>query len=226
VVRNVADVVDAPRPEKKAPKAMNREQANRFLEIVRGDRFYPIYLLAIATGARQGELLGLHWPDVDLAACTIAIKYTVQEIRGQGLIVKEPKTDTSRRQISVPPVVVAALLEHKRRQAGVREKGLAAGVWQEQGFVFTTGSGNPVSPRNLQRHFHLVLKRNDLPRLPFHALRHTSASPLLAENVHPKVVQEMLGHSRIDMTLDTYSHVIPGMHRGAADKMESILGGG
>ncbi len=205
--RNPANFVDAPRPTKKTPQTFSIDQAKQFLEAVKDYRWYPIYLLAITTGMREGELLGLHWEDVDLKNGQIHVQHQVQFISGQGLIITEPKTDGSRRTIDLSQTAIQVLEE------------LGGG----SGLVFKTSNDTPISPRNLQRHFHQTLDKVGLPNIRFHDLRHTAATLLLTQNVHPKIVQEMLGHSSISLTLDTYSHIIPTLQKQAAEKMEALL---
>lgn len=205
--KNPASLVDAPRPTKKTPETMSIDQAKQFLAALKDHRWYPIYLLAITTGMREGELLGLHWEDVDLKNSQIHVQHQVQFLPGQGLVVSGPKTKRSKRTIALSPLATQVLEEMK-------------GV---SGLVFITSNGTPISPRNLQRHFHQALEKVGLPNIRFHDLRHTAATLLLTQNVHPKIVQEMLGHSSISLTLDTYSHIIPAMQKEAAKKMEEMF---
>lgn len=211
IVRNPASVVTAPTPDKKPPKTFTSKQAKQFLEDVQDHRWYPIYVLAITTGMRQGEILGLHWEDVDLEKGNLAVRHTIQLLQGR-IIEGEPKSAGSRRTIALPEYTVAVLMLHQEKTD------------KDEGLLFTTASGRPVSPRNLLRHFHQVLDRTGLPKIRFHDLRHTAATLLLRENVHPKIVQEMLGHSTIALTLDTYSHILPDIQQEAADKMDKIFG--
>lgn len=134
----------------------------------------------------------------------------INDINGQ-IYKDSPKTESSRRTIAMPAYVAQSLKEYQEITQSTA------------GLVFTTSTGKPISQRNLSRHFYGALDRSGLPRIRFHDLRHTAATLLLKENVHPKVVQEMLGHSNIMVTLDTYSHVIPGMQQETADKMDSIF---
>lgn len=168
-------------------------------------------MLAITTGIRQGEILGLHWEDVDLDKGDLAVRHTIQLLQGR-IIEGEPKSAASRRTIALSDYTVAVLMQHKEK------------ISKDEGLLFTTSSGRAVSPRNLLRHFHQVLDRTGLPKIRFHDLRHTAATLLLKENVHPKIVQEMLGHSTIALTLDTYSHILPDIQQEAADKMDKIFG--
>lgn len=210
IYRNPTDAVTPPRPKKQAPKTLSAEQAKFFLESIKDHRWYPIYVLAIMTGMRKGEILGLHWEDVDLEQGTANIKTTLVTVQGRSFL-SQPKSKNARRTITLPDTVIGVL----------KEQQLASG---NEGLVFTTSTGRPVSQRNLTRHFHLALERLGLPRIRFHDLRHTAATLLLQGNVHPKVVQDMLGHSTVVLTLDTYSHVIPGMQDEAAEEMDKIFG--
>jgi integrase len=172
---------------------------------------------------RRGEALGLlRWQDVDFEGRTLTISQTVQRANGK-LQFLEPKTERSRRTMSTPDRVVAALRAHHKRQL---EERLAAGPqWQDFGLVFATRVGTPLEPRNVHRDFKRILAKAGVPDQRFHDLRHAAASLLLAQGVSPRVVMELLGHSRIGITMDTYSHVIPSLMREAADKMDQILAG-
>jgi len=210
VVRNVADLVDPPRVKRKAPETLSAEQAVQFLEQVRSSRFYPMYCLAFI-GLREGEILGLHIEDFDVRNQTIAIRHAVQYLMGKGLVITEPKTEKARRQIKLPDFVYKALLAH------------CAGLSRKAGLMFTTANGTPFSPRNLFRDYKEQLKAGNLPDIRFHDLRHTTATLLLSQNVHPKVVQELLGHSQISLTMDTYSHVFPMLQETAAVQIDTLL---
>ena len=187
----------------------------KLLATAEGDRLEALYVLAVGTGMRLGELFGLQWANVDLKAGTVTIRHTLQELDGK-LTLKEPKTDKSRRCLRLAESAVTALAEHRKRAlAG----GLAASPW-----VFGNRNGGPLRRGHFhQRDFKPLLKRAELPDIHFHGLRHTSATLLLSAGVHPKIVQERLGHSQISMTLDTYSHVLQGMDREAADKLDAVL---
>lgn len=204
--RNPTNAVTPPRPKRKPPQTLSVEDAKLFLKIIEAHPFYPIYLLAITTGMRKGELLGLHWEDVNLDRQTISIRHTLVDIQGK-VHLGQPKSDTAKRTISLPDNVCVTLKD----------------IQLDSGYVFKTSNDTPISQRNLTRHFHTSLKKVGLPLTSFHTLRHTAATILLQANVHPKVVQEMLGHSSITLTLDTYSHVIPGHHDEAAKEMDRIF---
>lgn len=218
---NPADAVDAPRAERKEFHALDAEETARLLEAARADRLHGVYVLAVTCGMRQGELLGLRWADVDLDKGALAVRQQVMRIGGEWRF-SEPKTKAGRRVITLPAVAVSALREHRRRQA---EERLRVGPeWHDNGLVFTNRIGNPIEKQNLMRRsFWPLLDRAALPRIRFHDLRHTAATLLLAEGLHPKVVQERLGHSTIAVTMDVYSHVGMTLQREAADTLDRLF---
>jgi integrase len=186
------------------------------LTAARGDRFYALYVLALTTGMRQGELLALQWRDVDLDAATIAVQRSLSEVNGE-LHHNEPKTASGRRSITLPTMAVQALRSHRAAM-------LAEGHSAADRPVFCDTIGGWMRKQNLvRRSFRPLLIAANLPTIRFHDLRHTAATMLLEAKEHAKVVQERLGHSTISITLDTYSHVSPSMQRGAADKLDAIF---
>lgn len=224
IPRNPADGVKAPTSSTKEMRPLSGEEARRLLETAAGDRLEALYVLAVHTGMRRGELLGLKWEDVDLEASTLRIRRTMTRTdNGKTLALGEPKTKQSRRTVRLTPRAVEALRRHRVRQA--EEKLAAGGVYEDLGFVFAGEIGNLINPSNLrQRSFIPLLERAGLPKITFHDLRHTCASLLFSKNIHPKLVQELLGHARVAITLDTYSHMLPGMGGEAADAIGEALG--
>ncbi len=223
IPRNPADAAKAPSASSKEMHALSVYKARRLLEVARNDRLEALYVLAVHTGMRRGELLGLKWEDVDLDGSTIRVRRTLTRIdNGRRLALGEPKTKKSRRTVRLNTRAVEALQRHRARQA--EEKLKAGGLYQDQGLVFAGEIGNLINPSNLrQRSFAPLLKRADLPQITFHDLRHTCASLLFSKNVHPKFVQELLGHASVAITLDTYSHMLPGMGGEAADAIGEAL---
>ncbi len=213
----MATLVEAPCLRREEVVALTPEQVQALLTAMPGGRWEPLITVALATGVRIGEVLGLKWGGVDLAAGAIR----VQRQLGQDGTFSEPKSAKGRRTIDLPTSCVAVLKEHKRQQNGARL--LVGPDWQHHDFVFCTHAGRPLSQRNVLRAFKFLLRRGGLPDVPFHPLCHTHATLLLAQNVHPKVVQERLGHATIAMTLDIYSAYIPSMGRVAADKLDALL---
>ena len=171
---------------------------------------------------RQGELLGLKWEDVDLGSGTVRVRRTLTLARGSPRLT-EPKTRGSRRSIALTTSAAVALERHRERQEA--ERAAAGDKWREHGLVFPTRVGTPKRRDNLHdKSWKPLLRRAGLPHSTrFHDLRHTCATLLLTKGVHPKIVSEMLGHSSISITLDTYSHVIPGLGEAAASAMEDAL---
>lgn len=217
VPRNVAGAAQPPRVTRKEIHVFDPAQVKHLLTTAASGRWAALMALAVATGMRQGELLGLTWPDVELDAGLVRVRRQL----GRDGALAETKTGKGRRVIDVPPSTVAALREHKRRQN--EERLLLGPEWQDHGLVFCTHGGRPLHWRNVTREYKALLRRAGLPTLAFHALRHTAATLLLLQGEHSKVVQERLGHSTISMTLDTYSHLIPSMGRAAADKLEALF---
>jgi integrase len=198
---------------------LTSEQVERLLDVARGDRFEALFYLAVTTGMRRGELLGLKWEDVNLDRGTIQVRRSVSVVRG-GLIFVPPKSAKGKRNIALTSRVVKVLKEHQV----VQDKERLRADWQENGLIFPTIVGTPMYPHRLvQRYFKKLLRKADLPNVRFHDLRHTCATLLLTKGVHPKIVQEMLGHSSIIITLDTYSHVLPNMQSEAVRAMDSFF---
>jgi integrase len=222
IPRNVAEVVKAPRPSPEEIQPLNREQAKTLLEVARKeDRFEALYMLAVTTGLRQGELLGLKWEDVDLEDGGIRVRRTLTRHKGR-LVLGEPKTKRSRRTVQLTEAAVEALEGHLACQMMHRDR--IEDLYEYQGLVFATQKGTLVNPTNLRkRSFEPLLEKAGLPAIRFHDLRHTCATLLLSSNVNPKIVSEMLGHATIAITLDTYSHVLPNMQKGAARALEETL---
>jgi integrase len=190
------------------------------LKAAEEDRLEVLYILAVHTGMRPGELLGLKWEDVDFNATGGSLR--VNRALSDGKLTAT-KTKRSRRRIDLSAGSVAALKAHRKRQ--LEERMQKAGLWRDHGLVFPSAVGTPLSHRNVVRSFKALLKRADLPvGTRLYDLRHTCATLLLNGNVHPKYVQELLGHASIAQTLDTYSHVLKGMDSGIGGAMDEALG--
>ena len=220
VDRNVATLVDPPRGKRPRVRTLGPDEARRFLDSVHGHRLEALYSVALALGLRQGEALGLRWQDVDLAGGVVSVRHQLQRIETK-LTLVEPKTERSRRTLVMPPSIVERLREHSKRQ--LAEKLWAGSKWAENDLVFANRFGAPLQARRVIAEFHKALRDAGIPRIRFHDLRHSCATLLLIQGVSPRVVMEILGHSEIAMTMDTYSHVAPELQREAADRMESLL---
>ena len=220
VAVNVSEAVDVPKVEREEMRPLDARQMRRLLDTAReaGDRLEAFYVLAVHTGMRPGELLGLKWEDVDLGAASLQVKRALS-MTGE---FTAPKTKRSRRRIDLGSASVAAL--KARRKDQLEERMMKAGLWEDRGLVFPSSVGTPLSHRNVVRAFKNALKRAGLPETTrLYDLRHTCATLMLSRNVHAKYVQELLGHASIALTLDTYSHVLPGMDGGTATAMEDAL---
>lgn len=222
VSRNVAVLVDAPRVAHADVQVLSPQEALQLVNAAAGDRLESLWVLAVSTGLRRGELLGLTWDDVDLDRRQLRVTKALQRISGKGLVLTETKTRRGRRAIILPLGAAEALRRHRRMQA--EDRLVAGSSWVETNFVFKSSTGTALDGQNVARSFARLLDRAGLPRMRFHDLRHSCASLLLAQGVAPRVVMETLGHSRISVTLDTYTHVLPALQREAADAMDRALG--
>lgn len=215
-----------PRCDAKEIVAMSREEVGSFLAVTDKGCHTEYFRLAIVTGMRPGEMAGLRWDDVDYEHCTISIQRSLawKKKMDDGWILVPPKTKRGRRQIEIPKSLAHALAGHNRRQEGVKRK--AGSNYQDEGFVFADESGRPVYPHIIRGVFKQALVRAGLSStIRLYDLRHTSATLLLKSGEHIKVVSERLGHSAVSITLEIYVHVLPGMQRDAANRMENLLNG-
>ncbi len=218
---NPCKLVDAPRRSTPETKTWDLAQVSAVLTAAASDDLEALWRLALLAGMRRGELLGLQWDDVDFERGTLAVRRTLSRGKGGSWELGTPKTTSGRRSIALPPSVVESLKRHRVQQL---ERRLALGpVWQDHGFVFTNAIGGPLHVNSLVARFGKLVAAAGVPRIRFHDLRHTSATLLLAQGVHPKIVQERLGHANIAMTLDRYSHVTMDMQRDAADALDATL---
>jgi integrase len=223
IPRNATEAVTPPQSSREEMCPLTPEQAKLLLQVAHeaGDRLAALYVLAIHTGLRQGELLGLKWDDVNLEDGSLQVRRTLA-ITKNGPVLTPPKTTGSRRSVKLTSKAIEALKRHLERQLG--EIDWIGSLWSENGLIFASEKGEPINRHNLtRRSFKPLLKRAGLPQIRFHDLRHTCATLLLTRNVNVKIVSEMLGHSTIAITLDTYSHVLPNMRDQAAAAMEEAL---
>lgn len=217
VVRHsVARAASPPRAERREHATYDAETVKRLWRSVAGTRWLPFLVLAIKTGLRQGELLGLKWVDFDFVRSALQVRRQLQ--RDKTL---QPTKGRRSRRLDLGEIELAVLREHRARQDERRQNWGEA--WEGQDLAFCTDRGRPLGWRDTYRDFRNIMRKAGLESIRFHDLRHTNATLLLEQGVHPKVVQERLGHSDIGVTLDTYSHVTPTMGRDAAKRLDDLL---
>jgi integrase len=221
MARNVCDLVTPPTSKRHEMKPLTPEQAQRLLEVAGEHKLEALLTLAVTTGMRRGELLALHWQDIDFSEGCLYVRRTISRIGKFGLVVSEPKTEKSKRKIALPLIVLVVLKQQQEHRLAMREK--AGAEWKESDIVFCNRHGGYIEPANLFTDFKRLLKLAELPNIRFHDLRHSAASFLAKLNVHPKIVQELLGHSNISTTLDIYSHMFPSTHQEAMGKLDDLF---
>jgi len=210
--------VKAPIAQKKEQNVLEPEDVNAYLSKIEDDIYYPLIYTALWTGMRRGELLGLRWRDVDLQAKTIHVTQALRWVDGKCTF-GDVKTEKSRRAISISDSVVNILYQVKEKQDKVRE----TKEYQDHDLVFCNDDGTPRCPSTVTHRFKDITSAAGYPDIRLHDTRHTHATLLLKQGVHPKVVQERLGHANIATTLEIYSHVLPDMQEEAVLKLENIL---
>ncbi|WP_137994228.1 tyrosine-type recombinase/integrase [Streptomyces vilmorinianum] len=221
IPRNVARNVRTGTPRPRRFEPLTAEEARQFLTAAEGHRLHALFELALHTGLRKGELLGLRWEDLDLDTGTAAIRRTLQRTTAGGLTTLPTKTRASERRIALPTRCVHSLKLHHEQQKTERE---AAGTtWQHDGHVFTTAQGRPIDPTNLTRTFTTLLRKAGLRRIRFHDLRHSTATLLLEQGVELVVIKELLGHAHIGVTATVYAHVRLRLQRDAIDTLSTAL---
>ena len=210
--------MDPPKQAYFEPQTLSVEEARTLIQSARGDRLEALCVLALTTGMRQGELLGLHWTDIDLEEGCLHVKTALRS----GGSIKQPKSEKHRRSIMLTPIGIEALRRHQSKQ---NEERLQAGpAWIDRRLVFTNTIGNHVDVHNLRkRAYPGLLNRAGLRHVRFHDLRHSTATLLLSLGIHPKIVQEILGHTNISVTMDIYSHAMPTLQKDAMESLNELL---
>lgn len=222
IPRNVARNVRTGTPRPRRFEPLTADEARQFLTAAQGHRLHALFELALHTGLRKGELLGLHWEDLDLDAGTAAVRRTLQRTAAGGLTTLPTKTRASERRIALPTRCVQSLKLHHEQQQ--REHEAAGTTWRHDGHVFTTAQGRPIDPSNLTRTFITLLRKAGLRRIRFHDLRHSTATLLLEQGIELVVIKELLGHAHIGVTATVYAHVRLRLQRDAIDTLSTALG--
>lgn len=224
MIKNPVLSAKPPKKQKTSFTILTPEQISKLLAVAKETnsrhQLYTLYLTALSTGMREGELLALRWEDIDFEKQTITVRRTLVR-GGRNPIFGEPKTTIGERTVTIPAALVSALKDHRRCQL---EHRMSLGPeYHDHGLVWPTAWGWPRVARTLTRNLKILLQKAGLPDIRFHDLRHTHATMLLESGTHPKVVQERLGHSSIDVTMNTYTHVTPNLQKQVASDIEKIL---
>ncbi|MDR5000426.1 site-specific integrase [Brevibacillus parabrevis] len=221
ISHNPVEDAEAPKVPRKEMQVWNLEETVRFLKVAESSDLYIAFVLAITTGMRQSEALAVRWKDISLKEKSLHVRQTLSH-DGKHLR-QETKTKSSYRTITLTDKAVEELTKHRKR---IYEEKLRAGsAYQDNDLVICTKLGTPIIPRNLLRVFYSLMKKANVPRIPYHGLRHTMASLMLANGTNPKIVKEILGHSGVKVTLDIYPHVLPTVHKETAKQYGDMLFG-
>jgi len=221
LIRNVAEAVEPPHGQSKRPLTLRPSDVQLILNAARETPYYVLFFTKAYTGVRRGELLGLRWCDIDLEEATLSVVQTLQQLRDGTYIFREPKSKLGRRRIALSPSLVVQLWEHRLKQERARK--LLGKPLMPTDLVFSHPDGKPFRPNTVSRALQEIAQSIGLKGARLHDLRHAHATILLQQGVHPKIVQERLGHSSVATTLDIYSHVLPGLQEAAARRFEEGL---
>jgi len=216
---NAADGVDVPRSRQNEMQTWDDFEVRHFLEAAKDSYYYALFHTALFTGMRRSESLALQWRDIDFHQ--IHVNRSLHHLRDGSYVFTQPKSAKSRRTIALSPASILTLTEHKERQEGIRAM-LGVPLKQDD-LVFSTPEGKPLRPNTITRAWATMATKAGVKPIRLHDARHTHASLMLKQGVHPKIVQERLGHASIQMTLDTYSHVTPGLQQAAAESFDRLL---
>ena len=213
-------LVTHPAVRKRAVMPFDLKQTKAFLEAIEGHRLEAMFLLGILLGIRKGEVAALKWDAKDFEAKTPRVTHSLQRVAGK-LLLSETKTEGSNRALPLSDFLVDKLRQHRKQQ--LEEKLNRGSGYEDNGFVFATKAGTPIEPRNINRAFYSVLDDAKLPRIRVHDLRHTAATTMMSQGVGMRTVMEVLGHSQISLTMNTYSHVLDEGKRAALDASEAAI---
>ncbi len=218
--RNVADAVDPPKITRTQMQTWNEHEVNQFLEAAKDSQYYALFYTALFTGMRRSELLALRWQDIDFIYSQIYVSRSLHHLKDGSYIFTQPKSERSRRTIALPPSAFLVLSDHRK---GKEAEAILIGKQLTDADLAFSMLGEPFRPNTITRAWVNLTSRAGVKRIRLHDARHTHASLMLKQGIHPKVVQERLGHASIQMTLDTYSHVAPGIQEAAAQSFDKLL---
>jgi len=221
--RNVADVVKTPRAQQTEMQTWNEEDVAQFLQLAKENPYYTLFYTALFSGMRRSEYLALRWSDLDLLLCQAYVNRSLHALRGGQIVYRSPKTIKGRRMIALSPSMASVLREHYEKAN--LERTMLGIPLKDDDLVFCQPNGSPLLPNTVTHAWIKLVRRSGLKPIRLHDARHTHASLMLKQGAHPKVVQERLGHAGIQITLDTYSHVAPGLQEAAAKRFDDVLNG-
>jgi integrase len=221
--RNPADGVSPPRYQRPECHTLSEDDVHTFLEAARQTPYFALFYTALYSGMRRSELLALRWSDIDLLLCQIYVTRTLHHLRDGNVVFRAPKTAKGRRMIALSPSAVSILREHKEKQK--LDRAMLGIPLKDDDLVFSDLEGRPLLPDTVTHAWIKLVRRIGLKGIRLHDARHSHASLMLKAGTHPKIVQERLGHASIQITLDTYSHVAPGLQEAAAESFDKLLSG-
>ena len=219
--RNVADSVSPPRYQRHQWQSLSEFGVSSVLEAAKETSYYVLFYQALFTGMRRSELLGLRWCDVDLLLGRVQVTRALHQLGTGEIVVRTPKSERSRRVVSLPPSAALLFQEEKEKQR--RERAIVGPEVKDDDLIFRDHEGRPLRPDTVTHAWVKLVRRIGLRGIRLHDARHTHASLMLKQGVHPKIVQERLGHASIQLTLDTYSHVAPGLQEAAAAGFDKMI---
>lgn len=199
----------------------NEDEIHHFLDAIKDTSYYALFHTALYTGMRRSELLALRWQDIDLIQCQISVNRSLHQARDRSITFSEPKTTRARRTIALSPSAILALKEHREKQG--LERAMLGKPLTDSDLAFSHPDGSPLLPSSITHAWIKLVHRAGLKPIRLHDARHTHASLMLKAGIHPKIVSERLGHASIQITLDTYSHIAPGLQEAAAKRFDELL---
>lgn len=221
IQRNPADAVDPPRCSRSEIHTLDEDGVQAFLEAAKHTSYYPIFYLALFTGLRRSELLALRWQDVDFLYCQLYISRSMHHLKTGEIVFRQPKSAKGNRTVALSPSTVLVLKKHRENQE--LQCLMMGTLLRDDDLVFSNLNGSPLLPDSVSHAWTKLAKRLEKPEIRFHDARHSHASLMLKQGIHPKIVQERLGHASIQTTLDIYSHVAPGLQQAAAAHFDEWL---
>jgi integrase len=221
ISRNPADAVEPPKVVRHEMKTWNNDEVNQFLESAKGTPYYALFYTLLYTGLRRSEALALRWQDVDLLGCQISVSRSMHYLRGGKVIFRQTKTDKSQRTVALSPSTSLMLSDYRKNKEA--ESIPIGRALSDSDLVFSDIEGKPFLPNSVTHAWIKLVRHTGLKSIRLHDARHTHASLMLKQGIHPKIVQERLGHSSISITLDTYSHVAPGLQEAAARRFDDAM---